>query len=176
MKSQYSMHKIDETVNIFMKSKFVIYFISDANAGYWTISTKKKNVHKTNFITFHEQWAYFRMKMDLTETSHTYAQFTNLMFESLPTIDKKKTKFTIIKNHENETMISFANDHSCAIVEFEKFFIFLHTKYFSRITFGSIYLNPKKTHAFIKKLNMMKFSEESNGIKSSIKHKIKIEK
>jgi virulence-associated protein VapD len=112
--------------------------------------------------------------MSLTESSHTYAQFTNLMFESLSVTKKILAMFTIIDDHEDAVMTSFVNDHSNAEKDFDSIFEFLHEYCFSRMTFESIYLNPKKTIAFTKELNIMRFTDESNDIRSSIKHKIKI--
>lgn len=110
------------------------------------------------------------MKMNLIEILHIYAQFTNLIFESLSSTKEKSAKSIIIKKHENVAMILFANDHACAAVNFEKLHDFLHVKYFFKMTFDSIYLNFQKTYAFIENLNMIEFNEKSKKIKFSIKH------
>lgn len=34
IKSQYSIYRIDETIDILIKKKFKVYFFSDANADY----------------------------------------------------------------------------------------------------------------------------------------------
>ncbi len=114
--------------------------------------------------------------MSLTKSFHTYAQFTNLMFDSLSTIEDFSTQDTIINDHEEAVMTSFVNDHSKAEVIFEVLFDFLHEYYFSKAAFEFIYLNSKKTIAFIEELNMIDFTKESNDLRSSIKHKIKIMK
>jgi hypothetical protein len=72
IKMQYSMHKIKEVINILMKSKFKAVFFIDAIWDYWVVIIKKKNVYKTKFVSLHEQWTYLRMRMSLTESSHTY--------------------------------------------------------------------------------------------------------
>lgn len=73
-------------------------------------------------------------------------------------------------------MTSFVHNHVYAIINFDKFFEFLHMKYFSKMTFELIYLNLRKTHVFTKKLNITKFSGNLNKIRPFIKHCLKIEK
>ncbi len=174
VKMQYSVHRIEEVIDILMKSKFKTFFSTDATWGYWAVTTKKKNVYKTKFVSSHEQWAYLRMRMSLTESSHTYAQFPNLMFEPLSVTKNFSAEEIIIENHEEATMTSFVNDHFEVEISFETLFDFLHEHYFSRTTFELIYLNSKKIIVFIEKLNMIEFIEESNELRSFIKHKIKI--
>lgn len=116
------------------------------------------------------------MSMRLTESSHTYAQFTNLVFESLSIIKEFKTQEIIIEDHEDATFASFVNDHSETETTYEALFKFLHEHYFFRAVFELIYLSSKKIIAFIEELNMIDFIEESNELRSSIKHRIKIMK
>ncbi len=116
------------------------------------------------------------MSISLTKSSHTYAQFTNLVFESLSAIENFSAQKIIIKNHEEAAMTSFVNDHSRTEISFEALFDFLHEHYFFRATFDLIYLNSKKTVVFIEKLNMIDFIKKFNELKSSVKHKIKIMK
>jgi hypothetical protein len=176
VKMQYSVHKIEKVINILMKLKFKIFFFTNAIWEYWTIITKKENVYKTEFVSSHEQWVYLRMSMRLTESSHTYAQFTNLVFESLSIIKEFKTQEIIIEDHEDATFASFVNDHSETETTYEALFKFLHEHYFFRAVFELIYLSSKKIIAFIEELNMIDFIEESNELRSSIKHRIKIMK
>jgi hypothetical protein len=157
-----------------MKSKFKAFFFIDAIWDYWVVIIKKKDVYKTRFISSHEQWAYLKMRMNLIESLHTYAQFTNLVFDFLSTIEDFSTQDTIIKNHEKAIMTSFVNDYSDVEISFEILFNFLHERYFSKAIFEFIYLNSKKTIIFIEKLNIIDFTEKSNELKSSIKHRIKI--
>jgi hypothetical protein len=116
------------------------------------------------------------MSMIFTESSHTYAQFMNLIFESLSTMNEKSTQSIIIKHSEKTTMISFVNDYFEVEMIFEFLFKFFHHYYFFKMTFKFVYFNSKKTIIFIKELNMINFIKKSNEIRSSIKHWIKIMK
>jgi hypothetical protein len=160
IKMQYSMHKIKEIINILMKSKFKAFFFIDATWDYWIVIIKKKNVYKTRFVLSHKQWAYLRMRMNLIESSHTYTQFTNLIFDLLSAIENFSAQDTIIKDHEKTIMTSFVNNHLNVEINFEILFNFLHERYFSKATFEFIYLNSKKIIEFIEKLNMIDFTRK----------------
>jgi hypothetical protein len=116
------------------------------------------------------------MNMRFTESSHIYAQFTNLMFESLSVIKEFLAQEIIIEDHENATFASFVNDHSKTKKTFEALFKFLHERYFSRTTFEFVYLSSKKIVTFIEKLNIIDFTNEFKKLRSFIKHRIKIMK
>ncbi len=176
IKMQYSMHRIEKMIIILMKFKFKAFFFTNAIWEYWTMTIKKKNVYKTRFVLSHEQWVYLRMSMSLTKSSHIYAQFTNLVFESLSSIKEFSTQETIIEDHETIAFAFFVNDHSSAQVTFETLFDFLHEHYFLRTAFESIYLNSRKTAVFIEKLNMIDFTDEFNELRSFVKHRTKIMK
>ncbi len=176
IKMQYSVHKIKEMIDILMKLKFKAFFFTNAIWEYWAVIIKKKDVYKTEFVSSHEQWAYLRISMKLTKSSHTYAQFTNLIFESLSSIKEFLAQKTIIEDHEKVIFASFVNDHSDAKMTFEALFDFLHEHYFSEAAFELIYLNSRKIIAFIEKLNMIEFIDESNEFRSFVKHCIKIMK
>jgi hypothetical protein len=174
IKMQYSIHRIKEVIDILMKFKFKAFFFTNVSWEYWTVTTKKEDVYKTDFVSSHEQWTYLKMSMKLIESSHIYAQFTNLMFESLSIIKEKSSQFIIIEDHENAAMTFFVNDHFEARKNFDSLFSFLHNFYFLRVTFESIYLNSKKTTTFFEELNMIDFTERSKELRFSIKHRIKI--
>jgi hypothetical protein len=176
VKMQYSVHRIKKVIDILMKFKFKIFFSTNAIWEYWAMIIKKKNVYKTEFVSSHEQWAYLKMSMRFTESLHTYAQFMNLMFESLSVIKEFMTQEIIIENHEETTFASFVNDHSQAEVTFEALFKFLHEHYFFRTTFEFIYLSSKKIIAFTEELNMIDFIDEFNELRSFFKHRVKIMK
>jgi hypothetical protein len=176
VKMQYSMHKIEKVINILMKLKFKMFFFMNVIWKYWAIIIKKENVYKTKFVSSHEQWVYLRMNMRFTESSHMYAQFTNLIFESLSIIKEFKTQEIIIEDHEKATFASFVNDHSETETTYETLFKFLHEHYFLKAVFEFIYLSSKKIIIFIEELNMIDFIEEFNELRFFIKHRIKIMK
>ena len=60
------------------------------------------------------------------------------------------------------------------VEDFNDIFHFLYTKYFSKIIFNSIYLSNHKTYIFTNILEMIKFIEKTEGLKSIIKHRLKI--
>ena len=67
---------------------------------------------------------------------------------------------SIIKNYDNATFTFFINDHIKFIKIFNNMFNFLYHKYFSKITFESIYLLKYKTHIFINFFKMMRFIKD----------------
>jgi hypothetical protein len=93
--------------------------------------------------------------MKFTKSLHIYAQFTNLMFESLFIIKKFLIQEIIIEDHENATFVSFVNDYSKTEKTFETLFKFLHERYFFKTTFEFIYLSLKNIVIFIEELNMI---------------------
>ena len=114
------------------------------------------------------------MGMRLKNSSHTYSQFTDLVFRPLPQGKDSGRLLTIIDNHEPSAFTPFMDDHAVAENDFDQLLTFLHCQYFPRLTFGPIYLNLWKTVAFAKSLEIVGFEGNRKGLRPSIKHHQKI--
>ena len=175
IKFVYFMHHFEKILVIFIQSKYKVFFFSNATNEYWTISMKTTNENKIDFLTFNEQWIYLRISQKLKKASHIYVQFSNIIFDSLFSNDENIIRMmNLIENHENHFFSVFVNNHDAFNVIYETLFTFLHTCYFSRCAFDSIYLFESKTHLFANNLKVLKFQEDASNFRSSIKHKNKI--
>lgn len=81
---------------------------------------KLKDKYKAEIVTSHNQYMYKRMSQKLKNTSHTYVQFTDLIFKSIFRMNEKARFIILINDHENAAMTSFINDHIISAVNFNK--------------------------------------------------------
>ena len=65
------------------------------------------------------------------------------------------------------------NNHMSSARIFDNMFRFLHTKYFSRVAFGPVYLSDYKTHMFTDSLEIVGFTGSSEGLRPAAKHREK---
>ena len=175
IKSTYSMHHMKKIIAILLKLKFSIYFCSNAANGYWAISIKKNDENKTEFIISSDQWIYLKMNQNLKGNPFIYAQFSDLIFDSLSPNDADVTRIiTMIDDHDELTFAIFMNDHETSTTDYEILFNFLHTQYFLRCVFDSVYLSDPKTYLFSNKLDLLEFEENAKSLKPALKHRNKI--
>ena len=107
----------------------------------------------------------------MKRASFTYAQFSNLIFESLSSNDKEIIKMlTLIEDHKDYAFIVFMNDHESSIIIYDALFQFFYKRYFSRCAFESVYLIKFKILMFINILKMLKFEKSVEDLRSFIKH------
>ena len=98
------------------------------------------------------------MNQELKEAFHIYAQFENLIFDSLSkNVKGVKKMFTLIKRFINYVFQIFMNDYSIIIKDFNFMFAFLCKKYFSRIAFEFIYLVKFKIYIFFNNFELLNF-------------------
>ena len=115
------------------------------------------------------------MSQRFKEASHTYAQFSNFVFDSLSFNDEKAFKFIIfIDDHDDYAFVIFMNDYNASTKNYENMFRFLHENYFSKCVFKSMYLFEHKTQMFSNNLKVFDFQNSASRLKSSMKHKNKI--
>ena len=168
------MHRIDEVIDTLIKSKFKVFFCSDASNEYWAMSIKEGDEYKTGFMTSHEQYIYLRIGQGLKGACATYSQFGDLTFELLSKIEDVEVIFTIIDDQGKATFCLFMNDHMNIAESFDDMFRFLSTLYFPRVAFESVYLQEYKTHMFMNSLKMIEFTKEIKRLRSSMKHRDKM--
>ena len=115
------------------------------------------------------------MNQNFKKSSFIYAQFSNLIFDSLSLNDVDVIKIiTMIDDHDELIFAIFMNDHETSITNYEILFNFLHIQYFFKCVFDSIYLSDSKTYLFSNKLNLLKFEKNAKNLKSILKHRNKI--
>ena len=76
----------------------------------------------------------------------------------------------IIENYNNATFFFFINNHIKFIKTFDNMFNFLYYKYFSKITFESMYLSEYKIYIFMNFFKMIRFIKDIEELRSLIKH------
>lgn len=76
----------------------------------------------------------------------------------------------LLDRHAKHAFQIFMNDHVDVVFDFESMYIFLAKQYFSRIAFESIYLLGQKTYVFVSNLELLEFEDNSNNVRSSLKH------
>ena len=169
------MHHFEKIIVILIKLEYFVYFCLNAANDYWVISMKQKNRNKTDFLTSNDQWMYLRMNQELKEASHTYVQFSNLIFDSLPLNDEKIFKFIIfINDYDDHAFAVFMNDHDILTKNYESMFCFLHENYFFKCVFKSVYLFEHKMQMFSNSLKMLDFQDNASKLRLLMKYKNKI--
>lgn len=78
------MHRIKKVVNTIIQLKYRCYFITDASNGYCAVWIKPGDEYKTGFVTLHGQYVYLQMGQSLINSTHTYSQFSDMVFGYLP--------------------------------------------------------------------------------------------
>ncbi|SLM37531.1 Retrotransposon gag domain [Lasallia pustulata] len=176
IKSEYPMHRLEEVLDVLIKSRFSCYFSTDASNSYWAVPIKAGDEYKAGIITPHGQYAYRRMGQGLKGAPHTYSQFTDLVFGPIPQNDVsgEPQMDTIIGNHGNTAMALFMDDYAASATDFDSLYNFLADFFFPRAAFGPIYLNPKKTVVFGINLDLLGFTGGAGTIRPSIKHRDKV--
>ena len=115
------------------------------------------------------------MKQELKESSFIYAQFSNLIFESLSSNEADIARMsTIIDDHDDTVFVVFMNDHDVSATNFDNLFDFLHRKYFLKCVFESVYLSNHKTHLFFDEIELLRFEKNAERLRSTRKHREKI--
>ena len=98
------------------------------------------------------------MRQELINRPFIYSQFTNLIFDSLPSNDEKIIRISIlIEDHKNHVFNIFINNYNNSIIIYNAFFNFLHENYFFKYIFESMYLSKFKISIFAINLEMLKF-------------------
>lgn len=170
VKPQYFTHRIEEVIETIIKPKFIMFFGTDASCGYWAVPMKAGDEYKTGIVTPHGQYFYLRMGMRLKGASHTYAQFTDLVFGPLPATAEEEAHDSMIGDLGDVAFSPFVDDHLSSAKGFEEMFEFLHEMYFLKCAFGLIYFAPKKTFVFTDQLDFVGFTGDRYGLRPSVKH------
>lgn len=174
IRSQYPVHRLEETIDVVIKPGFKVFFSSDAANGYWGIPMKESDCNKTGFLTRNRQWIYLRMGQGLTGAESTYSQFSDIVFGPLPQTDKVPRMPKIIDTGDKASFGLYMDDHLSSARTFADMFKFLHETYFPRVVFGPVYLTGKKTFAFDDKLDILGFEGTGEGLRPSSKHRDKV--
>ena len=102
----------------------------DASNGYWAVLIRPGDEYKAGFVMPYRQYLYLRMGQGLKGSTHTYAQFMDLVFGPLPKSEITPRMNSIIGTHENGGFSPFMDDYIGDFMDFNTQFRFLHEKYF----------------------------------------------
>ena len=129
-------------------------------------------------MTPNGSWVYLRMGQGLKGTSHTYAQFSDLVFGPLSGTKNKciPQQDTIIGTKEKFAFSIYIDDHVGSAKSFDAMFEFLHNRYFPRVAFGPIYLAGKKTRIYDDYLQILGYEGGNGALRPSIKHRQQVAK
>lgn len=137
---------------------------------------KQGDENSTGFFIPNGQWVYLRMGQGLKGAAHTYSQFSDLVFGSLPSTSNGKIKreSTIIRRNTDAGFSIYMDDHVASTRGFDAMYKFLATEYFPRVAFGPVYLSGKKTRVCDDQIEILGYERNKGGIKPSLKHRQQI--
>ena len=162
IKSNYPMKRIEPILNSLSSSKFKIFWYADGANGYWAVPMWKPHAFKTAFSTVLGQFAYLRMGQGLSGAPHTYAQLKDLATGHIP---KPHSEDSLTGDREDGAFHTFFDDHLGADTTFENQMGFLHERYFPRLHWAKLVLNPAKRHFFMESISMLGFSADGSGLR-----------
>lgn len=99
IKSSYLMYKLEKVLDMIINLSYNVYFIIDISNSYWAMPIKENGCNKTGFVTPNSSWVYPCMGQRLKRTSYTYAQFSDLVFETFLAIKDKYIYYLTRYNH-----------------------------------------------------------------------------
>lgn len=124
-----------------LKPGHEVHFTVDASKRYWVVPMKESNCNKTGFVTPNGSWVYLRMGQGLKVLLIlTYFQFSDLDFGTLSATKDKSIPWQdrMIGTKEDSVSSIDMDDHVGAAKSLYAMFIFLHTQYFLRVSFGPV--------------------------------------
>ena len=103
----------------------------------------------------------------------TYAQFSDLVFGPLPKTESQPSFPTVIGYFPDQaaSFTPFMDDHLCSSAGFDAMYNFLKDEYFPRVRFGPVYLQPRKTVAFVESMELIGFRAMKDGVRPADKHR-----
>jgi len=162
IKSNYAMQRIEPILNSLSSSKFKIFWYADGANGYWAVPMWKPHAFKTAFRTIPGQFAYLRMGQGLSGAPHTYAQLKDLATGHIPELHPEDS---LTGDREDGAFHTFFVDDLGADTTFENQMRFLHERYFPRLHWAKLVLNPAKRHFFMESISMLGFSADGSGLR-----------
>ena len=162
IKSNYPMKRIEPILNSLSSSKYKIFWYADGANGYWAVPMWKPHAFKTAFSTVLGQFAYLRMGQGLSGAPHTYAQLKDLAMGHIP---EPQAEESLTGDREDGAFHTFFDDDLGADTTFENQMRFLHERYFPRLHWARLVLNPVKSHFFMESISMLGFSADGSGLR-----------
>jgi hypothetical protein len=153
---------------------FIVFFLANATHGYWAIPMRRGDEYKVAIIAPNRQWLFQRIGQGLKEAAYTYAQLSDLVFSPLLKTDEELLFPTLIKDYRDAVFILFIDNYIGAATDFWTMYTFLYKKYFPRIIFSLLSLNPKKLYFFYSTLKVIGFSVNREGLRPTTKYRNQI--
>ncbi|KAJ5559676.1 hypothetical protein N7513_002075 [Penicillium frequentans] len=135
------MRRIEHLFNLVGQSRWKAFFKADAANGYWAVPLAEKHAYKTAFTTSLGQYCYLRMGQGLTGAPGTYTRLKDLATGPIPSPHAEPALTDGV-----ETGFGFFMDDDFGMAtSSEELLKFLHERYFPRLAWAELTLNPKKT-------------------------------
>lgn len=162
IKQNTPMRRIEPILHSLMQPKYKCYWQTDATMGYWGILLAEEHAYKTAFNTPFGQFCYLRMGMGLQGAAHTYARMKDIFAGPIPS-PRPEPGIAGAGVSNDSAYEFFQDDDYGAHTDFMSQAIFLHTKYFPRIAWSGLNLNPAKTYLWMDHLNLLGYSGSGRG-------------
>jgi len=183
--SHYRCPRIEPIIHTVLKKGKRFFFTRDAANSYWAIPVPRGDEHKLGFITPYGMYCYTVMGQGLTGGTHTYSRFRDLIFGAIPegledsaVSDNGSTASarwvlvgfsSLIGDSGKGAFDSMIDDIYGRAETFKDMIDFLHTQFFPRCAWGTMYLKGDKCHFFRSSLGFVGLKAGEKGIRPSIK-------
>ena len=131
LKPQYPMYCLEKVLETLLRPKFKCFVSINASNGYWAVPMKKEHKNKMGIVTPHGQYYYLQMGQGLKRRSHTFSQFSNLVFGPIPKSINFEAQPTCIGDYGDWAFMPFIDDYMGAAINFDSFYTFLCEHFFS---------------------------------------------
>lgn len=161
----YPMKRIEPILNRLASEKVKVFFKADAANGYWAVPLETEHAYKTAFGTVFGQFCYQRMGQGLTGAPGTYTRLKDLAMGPIP---EPRGEPALGGNEDNVTFTYFMDDDQGGASTVEDLLAFLHRRYFPRLAWAGLTLNPKKTTFFSSTIGILGHHCTKTGLRPSI--------
>jgi hypothetical protein len=162
VKMNYPMKRIEPILNMVAQTKWKWFFKADAANGYWAVPLALEHAYKTAFPSLLGQFCYLRMGQGLTGAPGTYSRLKDLFAAPIPApcaepgLDGGGVGFEC-----------FQDDDIGAFETFTDQLRFLHERYFPRLKWAGLTLNPKKTQFCVRRTKILGHERTVSGLRPS---------
>src|SRR5437879_9227723 len=145
-KSRYPCPRLEQIIYTILKKGKHFFFTTDAANSYWAIPVRPGDEPKLGFVTPYGMYCYNVMGQGLTEGTHTYSRFRDLVFGAIPggidssTGTKLDGADSLIGDRGNVAFDGMIDDSYGSTTSFQQMYDFLHEQFFPRCVWGPMYL------------------------------------
>lgn len=163
--NSYPMKRIEPILNKLGSKKLVVFFKADAANGYWAVRLEPEHAGKTGFGTIFGQFCYLRMGQGLTGAPGSYTRLKDLAMGPIP---DPLGEPALGSEKDSATFMHFMDDDQGGAESAEELLVFLHLRYFPRLAWSGLTLNPKKTTFFSSSIGILGHNCTKSGLRPSV--------